>query len=41
MVAFLRSLNGSRGTQPGEEAFGTTNRAMQSAPKEGTAGGHP
>jgi len=42
VVAFLKRLDGSRGaTPPGEEAFGSSNRAMQSAPKEGAAGGHP
>jgi quinoprotein glucose dehydrogenase len=41
MVAFLKRLDGSRAQGGGEETFGTTNRAMQSAPKEGAAGGHP
>jgi putative heme-binding domain-containing protein len=42
MVAFLKRLDGSRGPGGGgEENFGATNRAMQSAPKEGAAGGHP
>jgi quinoprotein glucose dehydrogenase len=42
MVAFLKVLNGSRGPQGDapEETFGTSNRAMQSTAKEGTAGGH-
>ena len=43
MVAFLKALDGSRGPQSGgaEETFGSSNRAMQSAAKEGAAGGHP
>ena len=42
MVAFLRALDGRRsGSQPEEQGFGATNRAMQSAPKDGAAGGHP
>jgi len=42
MVAFLRALDGSRRQSESEEpSFGASNRAMQSAPKEGTAGGHP
>jgi quinoprotein glucose dehydrogenase len=43
MVAFMKALDGSRGLQGGapEEAFGSSNRAMQSAVKEGAAGGHP
>jgi len=41
IVAFLKRLDGSRGGAQGEEAFGTSNRAMQSAAKEGAAGGHP
>ncbi|MEJ0085772.1 MAG: HEAT repeat domain-containing protein [Pseudomonadota bacterium] len=40
VVAFLRALDGSRGPGP-EAAFGTSNRAMQSAVTEGAAGGHP
>jgi putative heme-binding domain-containing protein len=42
VVAFLKVLDGSRSQGGGgEESFGTSNRAMQSAPKEGPAGGHP
>jgi len=42
VVAFLKALDGSRSTNGGaEESFGSSNRAMQSAPKEGPAGGHP
>jgi putative heme-binding domain-containing protein len=42
VVAFLKALDGSRGPGAGaEDSFGTSNRAMQSAPKEGPAGGHP
>jgi quinoprotein glucose dehydrogenase len=42
VLAFLRRLDGSRGgSAPAEENFGTSNRAMQSVPKEGAAGGHP
>ena len=41
IVAFLRRLDGSRGPSAPEESFGASNRAMQSVPKEGTAGGHP
>ncbi len=42
VVAFLKGLDGSRSQQGGaEEGLGTSNRAMQSAPKEGPAGGHP
>jgi putative heme-binding domain-containing protein len=42
VVAFLKVLDGSRSQGGGgEESFGTSNRAMQSAPKEGAAGGHP
>jgi quinoprotein glucose dehydrogenase len=43
LVAFLKSLNGSRGRgdAPPEEGFGSSNRAMQSTAKEGAAGGHP
>jgi quinoprotein glucose dehydrogenase len=43
VVAFMRRLDGARGPGGGaaEESFGTSNRAMQSVPKEGAAGGHP
>jgi len=42
VVAFLKGLDGSRSQQGGaEEGLGASNRAMQSAPKEGPAGGHP
>jgi len=41
LIAFLRRLDGSRGPDASEESFGTTNRAMQSVPQEGPAGGHP
>jgi len=41
MVAFLRALDGSRGQSDEEPSFGASNRAMQSVPKETTAGGHP
>ncbi len=42
MVAFLRALDGSAAQSQAEEpSFGASNRAMQSAPKEGAAGGHP
>ena len=42
IVAFLRGLDGRRDpSQPEEASFGATNRAMQSVPKEGVAGGHP
>jgi len=43
VVAFLAGLDGKRGRDgsPPEETFGTSNRAMQSAPKESRAGGHP
>ena len=42
VVAFLKVLDGSRGPGAGgEEGLGSSNRAMQSAPKEGTTGGHP
>ena len=42
VIAFLKVLDGSRGPGGGgEEGIGTSNRAMQSAPKEGAAGGHP
>ena len=42
VVAFLKALDGSRSPQGGaEEGFGASNRAMQSAPKEGPTGGHP
>jgi len=42
VVAFLKVLDGSRGPGAGaEENFGASNRAMQSAPKEGAPGGHP
>jgi len=42
VVAFLHALDGRRGAQaPPDEGIGASNRAMQSAPKEGPAGGHP
>jgi quinoprotein glucose dehydrogenase len=43
VVAFLRRLDASRGPGGGapEETFGSSNRAMQSVPTEGAAGGHP
>jgi len=42
VVAFLHALDGRRGGQaPPDEGIGASNRAMQSAPKEGAAGGHP
>jgi len=41
VVAFLRGLDGARGGAPAEQNFGVSNRAMQSVPKEGAAGGHP
>jgi putative heme-binding domain-containing protein len=42
VVAFLHRLDGRGGpAAPPDESFGSTNRAMQSAPKEGPAGGHP
>jgi quinoprotein glucose dehydrogenase len=42
VVAFLKAQDGSRSQQGGaEEGLGASNRAMQSAPKEGPAGGHP
>jgi len=42
VVAFLKAQDGSRSQQGGaEEGLGVSNRAMQSAPKEGAAGGHP
>lgn len=42
MVAFLRALDGRRDPSDAEEqSFGASNRAMQSAPKESAAGGHP
>jgi quinoprotein glucose dehydrogenase len=41
IIAFMRRLDGSRGPSAPEESFGASNRAMQSVPKEGTAGGHP
>ena len=42
VVAFLHRLDNHGGpAAPPEESFGSSNRAMQSAPKEGPAGGHP
>ena len=41
MVAFLRALDGRHGQQAEEPSFGASNRAMQSVPKDGAAGGHP
>ncbi len=43
LVAFLRRLDGARGAGGGaaQDTFGTSNRAMQSVPQEGAAGGHP
>jgi hypothetical protein len=41
VVAFLRRMDGSRGADTEEQSFGATNRAMQSVPQEGPAGGHP
>jgi putative heme-binding domain-containing protein len=41
VMAFLVRLDGKRGARQDEQAFGTSNRAMQSAAKEGAAGGHP
>jgi quinoprotein glucose dehydrogenase len=41
VVAFLRALDGSRSAEQAPEALGSSNRAMQSAVKEGAAGGHP
>jgi quinoprotein glucose dehydrogenase len=40
IMAFLKVLTGARGDAPPEENFGSSNRAMQSTAKEGTAGGH-
>jgi quinoprotein glucose dehydrogenase len=41
LVAFLRALDSSRSGEAEEPAFGVSNRAMQSVPREGAAGGHP
>ncbi len=41
VVAFLKTLDGSRGAGPGAEPTGPSNRAMQSVATEGPEGGHP